>query len=397
VTHAIDDRASVLRKPTISRPRVTLWDDHSLATCDRNWGESVPDRWLELLLSRPSRALVRNVDTRWGMLEAGDAVLPVTINNAEYDNSYVCSPYTASAVYPRSAVEKIPGRILPAALRALLHSAGPMLRAARINQVVCVNNWLVSTNLYPRIQLDLIPEITRRLVERFPSHAITMRSLNYVTNPELCEVLVRTGYLLAPCRQIYFFDGRDGEHLRKPNIRYDQRLLETTKYQIAPHELLQTSDAARIEHLYRMLYVERYSPHNPQITIELIHELQSRRLLRMWGLRSESGRLDGIVGVFDRDGVMTVPLLGYDTTLPIKLGLYRMLMAIAMGEAVRRGLLLNFSSGASYFKRLRGGEPCLEYTAVYCRHLSWPRQAVWKALAMAQRHLGTRILNKFDL
>jgi hypothetical protein len=149
--------------------------------------------------------------------------------------------------------------------------------------------------------------------------------------------------------------------------------------------------------MYRSLYVEKYSQHNPQPTVEMIEELLRRRLLSMRGLRTECGRLDGIVGTLEREGVMSIPLLGYDRSLPIKLGLYRMLMALAMQEAAERGLLLNLSSGAADFKRVRGGEPCLEYTAIYCRHLSWPRRVVWRALALAMQQIGSRIFQKYDL
>ena len=220
--------------------------------------------------------------------------MPVTINDAEYDNSYVCSPYTAYATYPRLEVDNIPGRILPAALRVLLHSAGPVLRAAQVNRVVCVNNWLLSTNLYPAISPEFVPEVTRHLAEQFPLHAIVFRSLNYVTNRELCERLAHSGYLLAPSRQIFLIDGRTNVYLRKQNARWDRKLLESTKYRVVPHESLQTSDAVRIEQMYRSLYVEKYSQHNPQPTVEMIEELLRRRLLSMRGCahRMRSSRRD---------------------------------------------------------------------------------------------------------
>ena len=56
----------------------------------------------------------------------------------------------------------------------------------------------------------------------------------------------------------------------------------------------------------------------------------------MFGLRGPNGRLDGVVGCFVRNNVISSPLVGYDTTLPIDLGLYRMLSAIVLGEAARR-------------------------------------------------------------
>jgi hypothetical protein len=40
-------------------------------------------------------SLIANVRTRLLVLLDGDVAVPVTVNDAEYDNSYVCSPYTA--------------------------------------------------------------------------------------------------------------------------------------------------------------------------------------------------------------------------------------------------------------------------------------------------------------
>lgn len=146
-----------------------------------------------------------------------------------------------------------------------------------------------------------------------------------------------------------------------------------------------------------MLYVDKYSPHNPQFTTEFFDECRSRSLLRFWGLRNDEGRLDGIVGSFDRAGVMTVPVVGYDTSLTQRLGLYRLLMALAMREAVEHRLLLNLSGGASEFKRLRGGTPQLEYTALYCRHLAWPRRMIWQTLAGLLQKVGAPLLRKYRL
>jgi len=63
-------------------------------------------------------------------------------------------------------------------------------------------------------------------------------------------------------------------------------------------------------------------------------------------------------------------------------------MAIVLREASHRKLRLNLSSGASHFKRIRGGVLCIEYTAViadicHCRHLSLPTSVVASPIGMA--------------
>lgn len=387
----------------VSDPSVSLHDMVSLH--GDTYGFEFPaskqptrdEQWIEMLLKFPAQDLVRNVQTRWALLRVGEVTLPTTINDTEYKNSYVCSIYSGCVLYPQSEVKKIGNPFVECGILGLVKGMGPPLRAAKINRVVCVNNWLLSTNLYSRFDLALLPELTKFLTSRFPNHAIALRSLNRVSNGPLLERLSVAGYLLAPSRQVYFFDGESGDFLSKQNNTWDQKRLKTTSYKVVPHDELRASDADRIEELYRMLYVDKYSLHNPQFTALMLEECRRRKLLTMWGLRDAKGRLDGIVGTFDRDGVMTAPVVGYDTSLPKELGLYRILMAIVLREAAHCKLRLNLSSGASHFKRIRGGAPCIEYTAVYCRHLPLPRRLAWQTLAGLTRYVGEPILRKYQL
>ena len=89
--------------------------------------------------------------------------------------------------------------------------------------------------------------------------------------------------------------------------------------------------------------------------------------------------------------------VGYDTSLPIELGLYRMLAAIVLREAARRAITLNMSSGIADFKRLRGGIAHIEYSAVYYDHLPMRRRIVWRTLATLLDQIGVRVLKKNEL
>ncbi len=359
--------------------------------------DSRDEAWVRLLVSRPTERLVANLHTRWALLRIGKVTMPTTINEAEYENSYVCSPYTGCVLYPQSEVKKLGSLPLRFFILALVRAIGPVLRASHINRVVCINNWLLSTNLYDSFDVRTIPEMTRIIASRFPKHAICFRSLNEVTNRTLLRQVHSSGYLLAPSRQVYFFDGKSGDYLRKQNNRFDRKLLGESEYRVIRHEQFAACDAVRIEQLYRLLYVDKYSEHNPQFTAEMIEECRRCNLLTMWGLRSADGRLDAVVGTFTREGVMTAPVVGYDTALPKRLGLYRILMSIVLQEAARLKLKLNLSSGASQFKRIRGGVPCIEYTAVYCQHLSFFQRMAWQSLALLTQKVGAPILQRYEL
>jgi hypothetical protein len=234
--------------------------------------------------------------------------------------------------------------------------------------------------------------------QRFPGHAILFRSLNRRTNQSLLESLQHLGYLLAPSRQVYFYDGRQPDYLQRHNTKIDLKRLDKPRgYTHLRHDQFTPEQDSRVRELYDLLYLRKYSEHNPQFTERLIALWRESRLLTFFGLQNSSGQLDGVVGTFAMHGVVTAPLVGYDTARPQAHGLYRMLMAQVLRLAADEKLLLNLSAGAAGFKRLRGGEPEMEYSAIYCRHLPLRQRAVWKSLALLLQRVGGRLLQRYEL
>jgi hypothetical protein len=354
-------------------------------------------RFLAALSSAPLGDLVRNVRAALLAIEDGATLLPLTVSRAGDEGSYVCSPYASYVSYAREELPKLGNRALEAALSALIRASGLALGRGRIDDVVFVNNWLLSTNLYPRWEADRLEAITARCIERWPDHAVAFRSLNAVANPELIERLGRAGYALLPSRQVYLFDGRSGEPARRSNTRTDLALLSRRDYEIVGHDAIEASDLPRLEALYGMLYLDKYSLLNPQYTARFMGAGLETRWLRFTALRAPNGVLDGVLGTFELDGVLTAPVVGYDTGRPRALALYRRLMALVLRETLERGMLLNLSSGAAGFKRLRGGRPSLEYTAVYVRHLPARRRAVWRGLGALVGRVGVPLLTRYQL
>lgn len=354
----------------------------------------------EFLRSTPenSSQLVKNINTTTELVRVGSDVLPLTINDTQFDNSWVCSPYNATVTYPLEELRHIDNSFLRLGLSGMIHSLAPALQLCRINRVVCVNNWLLSTNLYPEITRESIRALTSIVTDRFPEHAILFRSLNSFTNSALMTALKNEGYLLAPSRQVYLYDGRQPEYLRTSNTKRDCKLLETTTaFSVVPHLELSSTNDSRIKELYNLLYLEKYSYHNPQFSERLIRLWREPKMMQLFGLQNPQGRLDGIVGTFTMNGVMTAPLVGYDIAQPQSLGLYRMLMAQVLKSAATDKVVLNLSAGAASFKRLRGGRAELEYSAVYTQHLPFRQRAVWATLATILEQVGGRVLRRLQL
>lgn len=148
--------------------------------------------------------------------------------------------------------------------------------------------------------------------------------------------------------------------------------------------------------LYKLLYLEKYSYHNPQFTERFIAAAMASGTLRLYGLRKE-GRLNAVMGYFCRNGIMTTPLFGYDTAVPQSVGLYRMLSACLIGQARENGHLLHESAGAAQFKRNRGAVADFEYSAVYERHLPWGRRWCWLLLDRLLNRAGVPLMRRMKL
>ena len=100
---------------------------------------------------------------------------------------------------------------------------------------------------------------------------------------------------------------------------------------------------------------------------------------------------------FATEATLSAPIVGYDTALPIKLGLYRQLTQLCFQETAARRILLNFSSGASQFKRMRGGQPRIEVSMIYVKHLPLSRRIVWGLLSILTRAVGVPVMKIFKL
>ena len=349
------------------------------------------------MMSHGTEQFIKNVTTEMKILQSGETLFPVTVNETEYDNSYVCSPFTACITYAKEELFKLNNKPLENILGFILNLSGWLFKKSRINQVVCINNWLFSTNLYPDWQGEDVHEITEYLTKQYNDHVIMFRSLNEVTNQQLLSRFRKVDYIFIASRQIYLIDDHCRNFLNKHNNKIDFNLLNKTSYQVINHAEITPEDYPRIVDLYNKLYLEKYSYHNPQFSVEFIKLCCEKKLLIMQGLRNQNGTLDAINGYFERNGVVTMPLVGYDTALPRSLGLYRMLMALVIKYCVKKKYLLNFSSGAADFKRQRGARPVIEYSAIYIRHLSLRQRLTWRILEKLLNNIGIPLMQKYQL
>lgn len=353
----------------------------ALAACPSENRELVKALYLPLL-EQTSAQLINNVHVDIELLKTParimGLVLPQT-QTAHSEESYVASPYGQYVDYGHyeTALELGKLRWLNVLANWIFDVLGKICRWAKFDQVVLVDNLLFSTNLYPQKPDYPLRDLGHFLQKHFPDRAIVYRSICPQVYPEWFAELKSNGFKVVFSRQVYLLDAPGGAHRRKRALDIDSRLAAKQKH--LRWTFLENPDdeqLTRILDLYNQLYLEKYARLNPQYTLAYLKNLTEGGLIQLKALWHES-KIVAFTGYFILGGVMINPLIGYDRSYPQKEGLYRLLTMETMLEAEKRGMLLNMSSGAAHFKRLRGAEAQLEFNMVYDRHLPWWRRLPW--------------------
>ena len=340
-----------------------------------------------LLKNRTPQHFIKNIKTDIEVLKVEQQSYPVTINQTEYQNSYVCSPFTAYISYAREELGLIKSTHQKWLFRRVIWAVSGLLKRGKINQTVSINNWLFSTNLIPELQPETVSQFTQELTGLHPNHSLSIRSLNTVTNPQLMKHLSENGWIMLPARQVYLFNADEDNWWKRNNVQNDQRLLRKTALeQVLPQEHT-SEDFKAIETCFNQLYIEKHSQYNPQYIAEYFELLHQNKLIEFFSFRDENNKIVASIGLFTQLNIITSPIVGYDTTQPKSLGLYRLLIAQLLKITHERGQVLNLSSGASDFKKQRGGKPVIEYTALYVNHLPYQQKFILRVF--------TKLMNRF--
>ena len=136
-----------------------LYDQYNITTLDKS-DETKSSRDIQIWISimkNGIRHYIRNADSELKLIVDKDLFLPVVIPNSQFDNSYVCSPYSQYIDYgyreidielsDRPIINKISKGILKAFEKCTPRHA--------FDKVIFVNNWFASTNLYPEIPVQI--------------------------------------------------------------------------------------------------------------------------------------------------------------------------------------------------------------------------------------------------
>jgi len=354
-----------------------------------------------LFQAAPQGTLIRNLTTQVDVLKLGARHFPITLNDAaDGPTCYLCCPSAGYIAYAKEETRNfLAHRTLRRAILRLIDLAAPLMRASGLDTQVQVNNWLFSTNPVPQLSLRDAKTLRHQLSTAYPNRAIVLRSLNPLADRASMSALRGAGFRLLPARQVYISRAPTDPATAKQSghMRADRRLLRNTPYRHAPDASFEGADYARCVALYDMLYLDKYTPLNPQYTAAYIEQMHQSGLLRLEGLRDAAGVLVAVTGLFQNGRTLTQPIVGYDTGKPLRHGLYRMVMAMGQDDATANNLFFNMSAGAGSFKRRRQAMPVIEYTAVYVGHLPLRARMANRVIEGLLRGIGVPLLKGFKL
>lgn len=342
---------------------------------------SLAGRYAAAFARDGTAAHIANATSRMLLLRHGDHAMPLTVDDGGYGRSYVASPHSAYVLYAREEMDLVGMRRGRLAARGALRLLDGLLRAARINRAVHLDNWMLSTNLHGEWDGSDLPAIRRHLASQFPDHFLILRSLDDWSCPQLLAAARDDGWMLLPARQIWVVDDLARDWRPRHDHGNDRRALARSGLTVEEPEALTAADCTRIADLYAMLYIDRYSALNPVFTPRFIGLTLETGMMAYRLARNADGRIMAVAGMLARNGTMTPPVVGYDTTRPASHALYRIASYMFSDWAMARGLRLHGSAGAASFKRNRGAHSVIEYMAVYAGHLGAGRRAAVRSLA----------------
>ena len=383
--------------------QVNIYDKKNINTL--NWanyenGMSIKHVFEPLIL-QGTRPFIDNVDNEVQILTLDQVMFPLVIGNPKAkQNSYLCSTLSQ---YFDLAIEEIAlemkgkksfiAKIAPVSLRIMRY----FFKMMAFEKVVFVNNFILSTNLYPKFDPEALKQAKKKLIEKFPKHAIVFRSVSETLDAQIHQELLSLKFKEIISRPILILDPTQKKYAKKRMFKMDKKLWEKNKvYYWDSSSHLNSSETRKVRELYTDLYLKKYSSLNPQYKDNFIKLLVESKLLDFKILR-KNGEIHGVTAFFERNGILTTPFIGYEQSIPIEVGLYRFLNFRLMEEAIQKNLLLNMSSGAANFKRLRGGTTSLEYNMVFFKHLPFIFQLPWRLYHLISSKIAIPNIKKHGL
>jgi hypothetical protein len=201
---------------------------------------------------------IRNVhNTQLMIAKVDEVIIPLTVTDFHTDNTYTVSPYSHYVSYGGfEEVKHLENPPVEALIKWIMNPVAWYFKRAELDKVVFVNNYLLSTNLYPSVSSGQISALSEALPKWFPDRVIIFRSLDERRNPHLIEALKNKNYEMVLSRQVWYMDPAEAAQTRQ--CKEDVRVLRKHGYEVVEGKDFSDDDLGRAVHLYNLLYLEKY-------------------------------------------------------------------------------------------------------------------------------------------
>ncbi len=348
---------------------------------------------LRAFLRESPQYFVDNAHIVMRVLEVDGQVIPIVLADPARLNADVVSPHAHYIRYTCEEMIRRHPRIPAWLMKGFFALWDLPIGQKWLDRVVYVNNWLIATNPAVRLSAAQVDAVTRYLRAHYPGRAIVFRTINAERDRAQAEVMRKSGYRLVAARTVYLLDPLpDNPADWKDNTQRDVALLQNSGLGVVRMCALEPGDAARLEALYRDLYVGRYSRLNPQFNRRFFELVLRGKCFEGIFLKDDREIL-GMVLYLQDGNTLISPAIGYDLGRSQKDGLYRQVIATLILEARSRKVVLNLSAGVGRFKLHRGARRTLEYDAVRTSGLPFRQRLAWR-LVEAQGRVWSRKLSR---
>ena len=358
------------------------------------------DSFAEMLEERNLNDFVSNFNCENGFLTSGSTTLPYTKTSMKNRKAcYTVSQMSHNYHYAKREIEIENLGFSRFIVYPMLETLALFLRMAKIDNSIMLNNWGISTNLYPRNpNLDEFGQIIDSVLINNKKDAIIFRSINSTTCSDLEQYLVDYGFNRIFSRNIILFPYTKLSDYKRANRRQINRDLKLQKEHGLHWEMvdeLTEEQALSVKNLYDQLYLDKYSKYNPQFTLDyFLGTIQNE--IYTYHLLYKDDEMVGVLGMFTIDGLSTNPILGYDFNQEFSDDLYRVITSRIATFCSEHQLRRHASSGAMEFKKLRGGISVPEYTMVYTKNLNWFRRLNWSIFRFISIKIAKPIIMRME-
>lgn len=358
--------------------------------------------YLDVIKKGTSHFIV-NVENPVGILCVEDLLFPLVLGTSSFraNKSYVASIYSQYVLYGKREIEiEFENKFLAFIGKLILGSFAFLFGFKKLDNAVFVNNWLLSTNLYPKqIPAKYLEGLAEFLRSKFPHSAIVFRSLNPYLSTEIIQDLKQLGFCDIFSRKVFLMSTEEPRAYRKRrNFGHDVKLWkkQATSFHWEYVERVDEVLAEKIRTLYSDLYLGKYAVLNPDFSLAFFLHLIEHKILNTYVLK-DAEKIIAVLGYFRFENVQTASVIGYDTAYPRKVGLYRLISLKIVELAEENGTIVHASSGVSAFKASRGLKDYTEYNLVYYAHLSIVRRIPWKVLTFLANQITIPLMRKFNI